>query len=60
MIDNYESLFTPEQVASYLKVSRQTVYGLIRSGKLEAMHIGRIRRISTDHLRSFILKSGSY
>ncbi|MEZ4869400.1 MAG: helix-turn-helix domain-containing protein [Caldilineaceae bacterium] len=38
-------IFTPEQVADYLQVDRETVYRYIRDGKLVASKLGRAYRI---------------
>jgi excisionase family DNA binding protein len=53
-IDMTDHLMTPQEVASYLKVSRQSIYQLIDSGKLEAMRIGRNRRITQGSLRNYL------
>lgn len=38
-------MFTPEQVAEYLQVNRETVYRYIRDGKLVASKLGRTYRV---------------
>jgi excisionase family DNA binding protein len=38
-------LLTPEQVAEYLQVKRETVYRYIREGKLVAARLGRTYRV---------------
>lgn len=35
-----EKIYTPQEVADLLKVSRDTVMGLIHSGKLKATEVG--------------------
>lgn len=43
-------LLTPEEAADALGVGRTTVYALLKSGDLESIQIGRLRRIPTDCL----------
>ncbi|HEX5139810.1 MAG TPA: helix-turn-helix domain-containing protein [Dehalococcoidia bacterium] len=53
------TLLTLEQVAEYLGVHRDTVYKLVRSGRLPALQLGGRKaawRISEDDLREFIAK----
>jgi excisionase family DNA binding protein len=38
-------VFTPEQVAEYLQINRETVYRYIRDGKLVASRLGRTYRV---------------
>lgn len=39
-------IMTPEQVAEYLQLDRETIYRYIRSGKLAASRFGRAYRIA--------------
>jgi excisionase family DNA binding protein len=48
-------LMTPEQVADYLQLTKDTVYRLIRSRKLPAARIGRSYRIPREDLDAFLL-----
>jgi len=43
-------LLTPEEAAEALGVGRTTVYALIKSGGIDSVQIGRLRRIPTDAL----------
>ena len=45
-----EELFTPEEVAAKLKLSKYTIYEMIKRGDLEAHRIGRGLRISAKQL----------
>lgn len=45
--------YTPEQVASMLQLSKNTVYQLISRGEIVAKKIGKVYRIPTSSL-SFI------
>ena len=44
------ALFTIDEAAAQLRVSRWTVYNLIRSGQLRTIKIGRRRLVPTDAL----------
>ena len=43
-----------EEVAEALAISRSTVYGLIRSGEIRSIRIGRSTRVSLEWLRDWI------
>lgn len=55
MPDN--NLYTPEEVSKILKISRFTVYELIKRGSLPAYRIGRSMRIEAAELEKYILAS---
>lgn len=42
--------YTVEQVAEVLQIGRDKVYGLLRTGQLRSIKIGKLRRITSDHL----------
>src|SRR5437016_1231808 len=48
-------IMTPEQVADYLQLNKDTVYRLIREKKLAATQIGRAYRIPREDVETFIL-----
>lgn len=48
-------IMTPEQVADYLQLDKETVYRLIRDRKLAATRIGRAYRIPRADLDAFML-----
>ena len=45
---------TPQQVADQLQLKVQTVYQLIKLGKLPAIRIQRVYRIDPDELKQFL------
>lgn len=53
-----DKLFTLQEVADYLKVSRQTVYNYVTAGKLKASKLAGKReyRVSEKDLKAFIEK----
>ena len=50
------NLLTTEEVAEKLKVSKYTVYSLIKSGKLPALRIGRSFRVHEEELNDYLHK----
>ena len=46
--------FTVEQVAEMLHVGRDKVYYLLRTGQLRSIKIGKLRRITDQHVADFI------
>ena len=50
-------VYTLQEVADVLRVSRQTLYNNIRSGRLKAMKLGRTYRITEEQLQD-ILRNG--
>lgn len=52
-------LFTPEEVAEILKLSKYTVYEMIKRGEIKALKIGRGIRISQDHISEYFEMSSN-
>lgn len=52
-----EVLYTPEELASKLKLSKYTIYEMVKRGDLEAHHIGRRIRISDKQLETYLMKT---
>lgn len=46
-------LYSPEDVAKILRVSRRSIYNYIKSGKLKAVKIGKEWRITEKNLIDF-------
>jgi excisionase family DNA binding protein len=46
--------YTVEQVADMLHIGRDKVYYLLRTGQLRSIKIGKLRRITSQHLAEFI------
>lgn len=51
-----EEFFTPEEVANQLKLSKYTIYEMIKRGDLEAHRVGRGLRISTAQLEQYLYR----
>lgn len=52
-----EEFFTPEEVAAKLKLSKYTIYEMIKRGDLEAHRLGRGLRISSAQLTHYLNKN---
>jgi excisionase family DNA binding protein len=49
-----EEMYTPQEVADYLKVDVRTVYRWLKNGEMEAIRFRREYRITESQLRDFI------
>lgn len=47
-------VYTVEEVAELMTVTKITVYNWIREGKLKAKKIGKYYRITEENLRAFL------
>ncbi|GAA1011354.1 hypothetical protein Aple_059300 [Acrocarpospora pleiomorpha] len=46
--------YTVEQIAEILNIGRDKVYALLRTGQLNSIKIGKLRRITDQHLADFV------
>lgn len=53
---NVPVMFDMKTVAKILSVSRSTVYQLLKTKELDAVRIGRVRRVSQNQLVEYIMK----
>ena len=53
-----QELYTPKEVATYLKVSYRTVLDLINDGKLMAIEVPGGYRVTEDDLKEYIQNNG--
>ena len=53
-------IMTPEQVADYLQLNKETVYRYIREGKLVASRLGRSYRIPKANVDLLLLVHGTF
>jgi excisionase family DNA binding protein len=49
-----DELFTPDEVADYLHVTRTVVYRWLRAGNLKGIRVGRHWRIRSSDLDDFL------
>ena len=52
-----EILYTPEEIAQKLKLSKYTIYEMIKRGEISAHRIGRSLRITESQLRTYLMQS---
>ena len=52
-----EVLFTPEEVAQKLKLSKYTIYEMIKRGEISAHRIGRSLRVTESQLDTYLMQS---
>ena len=52
------TLYTPNEVADYLHVSRGTIYGLLRNNEFGSVKVGRNRRFTAGHVKEYLAKRG--
>ncbi len=48
------SLYTPKEVADYLKISRGAVYNLVAKQEIESIKVGRHRRFTAQQVKSYM------
>ena len=49
-------LLTVEEAARRLRIGRTTCYALIRSGELESVPVGRLRRVPSDAPAAYVAR----
>jgi excisionase family DNA binding protein len=59
MMEAVKDIMTPEQVADYLQLNKDTVYRYIREGKLVASKLGRNYRIPKENVDLFLLATST-
>jgi len=52
-------ILTPEQVADYLQLNKDTVYRYIREGKIAASRLGRSYRIMKSEIDMFLMATST-
>ncbi|WP_300382075.1 excisionase family DNA-binding protein [Clostridium sp.] len=57
---NEDILYTPDEIAQKLKITKNTVYEMIKRGDLDAHRIGKHLRISNLQFETYLLKSKGY
>lgn len=57
---NDDILYTPEEIAQKLKITKSTVYEMIKRGDLDAHRMGKHLRISKSQYEIYLLKAKGY
>ncbi|MFF7330667.1 excisionase family DNA-binding protein [Streptomyces sp. NPDC008150] len=55
-LDNTLVLLTVEEAARRLRIGRTTCFALIRTGELESIDVGRLRRVPADAPAEFVAR----
>lgn len=53
---NLPSLYTPNEVADYLHVSRGTIYSMVSRREIESIKVGRNRRFTAEQVKDYIAR----
>ncbi|WP_326712233.1 excisionase family DNA-binding protein [Streptomyces sp. NBC_01474] len=56
VVDSTLVLLTVEEAARRLSIGRTTCYGLIRTGELESVPVGTLRRIPADAPAAYVAR----
>lgn len=54
--DEYPEIMNVEEVADFFRVSNQTIYNMLRAGKLPAVKVGREWRFPRDKIKALIFQ----
>jgi excisionase family DNA binding protein/YgiT-type zinc finger domain-containing protein len=54
--DEYPEIMNVEEVADFFRVSNQTIYNMLRAGKLPAVKVGREWRFPRDKIKELVFK----
>lgn len=49
-----QEMYTPEELANLLKISRRTVYLWLREGRIKGIKVGDLWRIPKESLEEFL------
>lgn len=49
-----KKVFTLDEIAEILSVTRRTIYSYVKDGKLEAIKVGKFWRVRKDQLDKFL------
>jgi excisionase family DNA binding protein len=50
------TLYTPNEVADYLHVSRGTIYSLLHRRQIDSVKVGRNRRFTAEHVKDYLAR----
>lgn len=53
------ALMCADEVATRLKVCKATVYKMVKTGQIEAIHMGRLVRFTPESYEAFVAKHGA-
>jgi excisionase family DNA binding protein len=50
----YDDILTVDELMDFLAVGRSTAYGLLRSGQIKCMKIGRVYKIPKENVLHYV------
>lgn len=53
-----QNVYTPDEVRELLNIGRNTMYGLLKTGKIRSIKIGRIYRIPESAVEEYMQGNG--
>ena len=56
--NDYPEIMNVEEVADFFRVSNQTIYNMLRAGKLPAVKVGREWRFPRDKIKALVFNQG--
>ena len=56
--NEYPEIMNVEEVADFFRVSNQTIYNMLRAGKLPAVKVGREWRFPRDKIKALVFEQG--
>ena len=59
MFNNYDNMLTVDEACEALKIGHNTMYALLRSGKLKGFRCGRIWKIPRAAMTEYVLESAN-
>ncbi len=54
MLENYNDVLTAEELIEILRISRGTVYSLLKSNTIKSIRIGHTYRVPKQYLREYL------
>ena len=57
MFEQYEDVLTPQETLEALRIGRNALYQLLKSGKLKSYKNGRIWRIPKNAIKNYIIEN---
>jgi len=59
MFNNYDDMLTVDEACEALKIGHNTIYSLLRSGKLKGFRCGRIWKIPRAAMTEYVVESAN-
>lgn len=60
MLNDFDDLLTVDEVCDILRIGHNTIYGLLKDGKLKGFRCGRIWKIPKLAVEKYIMESAGF